>query len=238
MMAAHHLSKAHDAHVLDNHPTREHHLAFVQHHMDAATRKVEGGVKVDSNKIKQHWDDIRHHMHKLDRAMREDRGQRLIAPLSGAMNNLPTSEPEQTLDEATDEGTHVLFRSNFGRFHGMIKGRQLRPMTEPELTRHLVRDHGLDMNMAADMIGHFKSCNPLGEKLHDSTLSVDGALKHTQHALAQHLAGNQPMRDNHLKVAHVHMDAALDSLTKDDPGVVHHLPMKLQVIHNTVKAFK
>ncbi len=69
-------------------------------------------------------------------------------------------------------------------------------------------------------------------------VSVDGALKHSQMALSSHFAGNHAMRDNHLKVADAHMDAALDSLNKDDPGVVHHLPVKLQTLHNTIKAIR
>jgi hypothetical protein len=152
-------------------------------------------------------------------------------------NYVPDGWIKEDLDEATTPDTHVLFHNNFGKFHGVINSRPIKPMTEPELTRHLLRDHGMDKDKAADMIGQFKTGNPLGEKLHNSTLSVDGAMKHAQHALAQHLAGNHSMRDNHLAVAHVHMDAALDALKKDDPGVVHHLPKKLEVLQNTTKAF-
>jgi hypothetical protein len=41
-MAAFHLAKAHEAHVMSDHPRRETHLGFAERHFDAATMKAEG----------------------------------------------------------------------------------------------------------------------------------------------------------------------------------------------------
>jgi hypothetical protein len=140
-----------------------------------------------------------------------------------------------TPSQAAGAATHVLYHANFNRFHGVVNGKSVKPMTEPELHRHLVRDHGYDKDTAAEMIRHFQAGNASGIQLHRSTDMVDAVVRHSGLALRHHLAGNYPMRNKHLKIAHQHMDMAHDTLKSDDAGATDHLDAKLRLAQNILK---
>jgi hypothetical protein len=234
MMAAHHLDKAREHHILGNHQTREHHLHFAGLHADAATWKTEGGAKVDHEKLKTHWATLKHHVHALDHAMREDRCHRLIAPLmeslAGVLSTLkcPPSVP----------GVNVAYHKPTQKFTGQFRGHPLTPANERGLLRQLRQLHGLDSQSADSMIQAFKTGSTDGTNGSPVAQHLACCGHHMSLAASAHRAGNHAEKNSHLKIASAYLDKASAHAGHTDYGQGHPLRAKIMSLHQMARGLR